>query len=207
MDSKRTLLEPIWLGSHLALDFLNTLASPKGTPIDWIDGGRSLLQWMVGAGILEPEIARKITATCGKSALDATAKEARKLREWFRGLTRAAKRDGRFAITDDVVKRLNRVLAREAGFQRIEASGRGSLQLVAATHWSDGGQLLVPIARAMAELVCEADTGLVKECEDASCTVWFYDRTKGHHRRWCSSAICGNRAKVAAFRERERSSR
>ncbi|MEQ1718679.1 MAG: CGNR zinc finger domain-containing protein, partial [Hyphomicrobium sp.] len=27
---------------------------------------------------------------------------------------------------------------------------------------------------------------------------------KGHRRRWCSQTMCGNRAKVAAFRERQR---
>jgi predicted RNA-binding Zn ribbon-like protein len=32
--------------------------------------------------------------------------------------------------------------------------------------------------------------------------MWFYDRTKGHRRRWCTSTGCGNRAKVAAFRAR-----
>ena len=37
-----------------------------------------------------------------------------------------------------------------------------------------------------------------------SCEWVFYDRSKNHTGRWCSMSACGGRAKVAAFRERER---
>jgi predicted RNA-binding Zn ribbon-like protein len=32
----------------------------------------------------------------------------------------------------------------------------------------------------------------------------FYDRSKNRSGRWCVMAECGNRAKVRAYRERER---
>jgi predicted RNA-binding Zn ribbon-like protein len=38
----------------------------------------------------------------------------------------------------------------------------------------------------------------------AGCTLWFVDRTKAHRRIFCSATTCGNRAKVAAFRQRQR---
>jgi CGNR zinc finger/Putative stress-induced transcription regulator len=44
-----------------------------------------------------------------------------------------------------------------------------------------------------------------KECSNPTCRSVFYDRSKNHSGRWCSMASCGNRAKVRAFRERERS--
>jgi hypothetical protein len=44
-----------------------------------------------------------------------------------------------------------------------------------------------------------------KECGNPTCRSVFYDRSKNHSGRWCSMASCGNRAKVRAFRERERS--
>jgi predicted RNA-binding Zn ribbon-like protein len=34
--------------------------------------------------------------------------------------------------------------------------------------------------------------------------AWFLDQTKAYKRRFCSAAVCVNRAKVAAFRERQR---
>jgi predicted RNA-binding Zn ribbon-like protein len=56
----------------------------------------------------------------------------------------------------------------------------------------------------MAELVCEADFAHIKTCEGAGCTLVFLDTTRDHRRRWCSMAVCGNRAKQAAHRRRSR---
>jgi predicted RNA-binding Zn ribbon-like protein len=42
----------------------------------------------------------------------------------------------------------------------------------------------------------------VKACEGPACTLMFADHTRGRARRWCSMAICGNRAKQAAHRQR-----
>lgn len=61
---------------------------------------------------------------------------------------------------------------------------------------------LAPVAEAVADLMANADFDLVRHCEGEACVLWFYDRTKGHRRRWCTPTGCGNRAKVAAFRAR-----
>jgi predicted RNA-binding Zn ribbon-like protein len=42
----------------------------------------------------------------------------------------------------------------------------------------------------------------MKACEGPACTLLFADHTRGHTRRWCSMALCGNRAKQAAYRHR-----
>jgi len=76
--------------------------------------------------------------------------------------------------------------------------------MVSRHAWRAPAELLVPIASAMADLLSQGETQLVRRCENPVCTLWFYDRTKGHRRRWCSQAVCGNRAKVAAFRVRKR---
>lgn len=39
----------------------------------------------------------------------------------------------------------------------------------------------------------------------ARCRRVFYDNTRSHTRRWCSYATCGNRANVASYRSRIRS--
>ncbi len=57
---------------------------------------------------------------------------------------------------------------------------------------------------AAADLLATGDFTLVKRCEDETCVLWFYDQTKSHHRRWCSTVLCGNRHKVAAYRKRRR---
>jgi predicted RNA-binding Zn ribbon-like protein len=56
--------------------------------------------------------------------------------------------------------------------------------------------------RKRALLVCEEDFASVKACEGHSCTLVFADYTRKRARRWCSMAICGNRAKQAVHRHR-----
>ncbi|MES6429106.1 CGNR zinc finger domain-containing protein [Cutibacterium acnes] len=42
----------------------------------------------------------------------------------------------------------------------------------------------------------------MKACEGPACTLMFADHTRARARRWCSMAVCGNRAKQAAHRSR-----
>jgi hypothetical protein len=44
----------------------------------------------------------------------------------------------------------------------------------------------------------------LKACAGEGCRSVFYDRSKNHSGRWCSMSRCGNRAKVRAWRERQR---
>jgi CGNR zinc finger len=44
-----------------------------------------------------------------------------------------------------------------------------------------------------------------KECGGEDCRSVFWDRSKNRSGRWCTMKDCGNRAKVRAYRERERS--
>src|SRR6266851_2979466 len=41
-------------------------------------------------------------------------------------------------------------------------------------------------------------------CELPGCGALLLSRSRSDRRRWCSMELCGNRAKVAAFRERQR---
>ena len=100
---------------------------------------------------------------------------------------------------------LNRLLERDEGFGRIVARDHGSaggLELRMMRRWRSPESLLLPIGEALAKFVCEEDFSNVKACEGPACTLMFADHTRGHARRWCSMAICGNRAKQAAHRHR-----
>ena len=50
----------------------------------------------------------------------------------------------------------------------------------------------------------ERATVRVRRCGDPRCSRVFFDATRNGRRRWCDMATCGNRAKAARFRERER---
>ena len=41
-------------------------------------------------------------------------------------------------------------------------------------------------------------------CELPSCGALLLSRSRSDRRRWCSMELCGNRAKVAAYRARQR---
>lgn len=44
----------------------------------------------------------------------------------------------------------------------------------------------------------------LKLCAAEDCRSVFYDRSKNRSGRWCSMDVCGNRAKVRAWRERQK---
>jgi predicted RNA-binding Zn ribbon-like protein len=84
------------------------------------------------------------------------------------------------------------------------ADGNRPFQLLTERKWRTPEALLLPIGEALARFVCNEDFSHVKACEGPACTLLFADHTRGHRRRWCSMALCGNRAKQAAHRSRLR---
>ncbi len=99
---------------------------------------------------------------------------------------------------------MNELLARDTGYPVVEAGdSEQPLRSRRTRRWTSPDELLHPVAQAVADLVCNEDFRLVRACEGSACTLLFLDRTKAHGRRWCSMAVCGNRAKVAAHRARK----
>ena len=138
--------------------------------------------------------------------MDRVASEARDLRAWFRQvITKPAVRHARGRAAEELEK-LNQILAMDCSYRQLEESDR-RLVLRERREFTRVRQLLVPVALSIAELVIDGGQSLVKRCANPSCTLWFYDRTKSHRRLFCSASVCGNRAKVAAFRERQRQSK
>jgi predicted RNA-binding Zn ribbon-like protein len=66
------------------------------------------------------------------------------------------------------------------------------------------GQALATIARDAVHLFGHAE-GRIRECSADNCQLVFYDESRTNNRRWCSMQRCGNRAKVKAFRAKEKS--
>jgi predicted RNA-binding Zn ribbon-like protein len=194
----------IFVGVAPGLDFLNSIATAVDTPIDWINDGEGLLNWLEQAQLVPADALKSIRSQALPGELDKVADQARSLREWFRGFVR--QRKGRPLTAKDLaqLEPLNRLLERDESFGRIVAgprSGGGRLQLQTVRRWRTPESLLSAIGEALAQLVCE-DFSDVKACEGPSCTLLFADHTRGRTRRWCSMALCGNRAKQAAHRHR-----
>ena len=192
----------IFVGDSLGLDFLNSIATPVDTVIDWIDNGEGYLSWLEQSRLVPGNVLRDMSARALPGELDKIADQARSLREWFRGFVRRHR--GRPLTTDSLaeLEPLNRLLDRDEAFTQIvsQSTRRGPFELQAVRRWRNPDALLLPVGEALARLVCSEDFSHVKACEGPACTLLFADHTRGHARRWCSMAICGNRAKQAAHR-------
>jgi predicted RNA-binding Zn ribbon-like protein len=191
---------PFLIAGHPAIDFLNSRATPGGVGIDWLQDGESMLGWC-NAVSLFPEVSlRELQRTVAPVALDRVAGEARELRELLRGLL---SRPNQLPTNPLLSRTLNGILAQGSAFSVLGKEG-DELRLEDRERLEKPGQLLIPIAKAIARLMVEEDLTRVRPCEGSGCSLWFLDQTKAAHRRFCSASGCGNRAKVAAFRSRAR---
>jgi predicted RNA-binding Zn ribbon-like protein len=197
--------DPVFVGDHLAMDFLNSVENPSDNSTDWMSDGRGLVGWLQRAKAIDASVAARILKNTEQKALDAVAGDARKLREWFRefptepdSCRKAPRRAGGITL-------LNRILAQDDSYGKVveleQTNGANRhAQFRRLNRWETPNQLLQPIAEAIARLICEEDLGLVRTCAGPTCTLMFLDKTRRRGRRWCSMAVCGNRAKAAAHR-------
>jgi predicted RNA-binding Zn ribbon-like protein len=193
---------PLFLAGHPALDFLNTAFFPDGLEMEVIGDGRALLDWLVGARLLGAVEADALLARTGAKTMDAAAAKARKLREQIRAwLERWRVAPGRPYRAE--IAMLNEVIAKGV-WRRHLVGGADGPQVTEQLEIAHAEALLPLLAGQIAALVTQEQASLIKQCAGSGCTLWFLDATKAHRRRFCSPTACGNRAKVAAFRQRQR---
>jgi predicted RNA-binding Zn ribbon-like protein len=201
----------IFIADAPALDFLNSVATPIDVEIDWIEDREGFLEWLEQAQFVPPGVLKALRAQAMPGQIDNVAAQARSLRGWFRKFVRCRKGSPLMAKDLQKLEPLNRLLECDERFSQIEprhagagdsALGFKALELQAMRRWRSPESLLLPIGEALAKFACEEDFSHVKACEGVACTLMFADHTRGRARRWCSMAICGNRAKQAAHRQR-----
>jgi predicted RNA-binding Zn ribbon-like protein len=186
---------PLFLAGHPALDFLNTRMRVDGEVVDFLESDDDVLRWLEQAGLAVPE-------AHPRAAPPALVDAARTLRENIRSLVEKRKAGQR---GDPTV--LNRFLAEAQSHPRLVWSNPRSVSVERVRRQDTPARILAPVAEAAAQLLATGDFTLVKRCEDETCVLWFSDQTRSHHRRWCSTMLCGNRHKVAAYRRRRRARR
>jgi predicted RNA-binding Zn ribbon-like protein len=207
----------LFIADHLGLDFLNSIAVPVDTQVEWLASGEDLLAWIKQAHLVPDDVLNAFRKGVLPGELDAIAAQARALRDWFKLFV--YKHMGR-PIEPNALRQLqplNQLLARDDEFGQIMVrdrlqkqghshgdakNGVSGLVLRRQRRWQSPESLLLPLARSLADLVCTEDFTYVKACEGPDCTLLFVDRTRGRARRWCSMAVCGNRVKQAAHRKR-----
>ena len=196
-------MKPLFLGSHPAMDFLNTRMTPRGESLELIGDGASYAAWLEGSGLLHAATASKLRRRFGAAALDEAAAQARSLRKWARDWI-ARWRDAPGGAYKTELRRLNHLMSRATRYPEMVITKDG-LQVTERWRIDAADALIAVVAAQIASLVATEEPAHVKRCAGPGCTLWFVDRTKAHSRLFCSATACGNRAKVAAFRERQRS--
>jgi predicted RNA-binding Zn ribbon-like protein len=183
---------PPRVGDHLALDLLNTVFVLNGELVDSLQSDKDVLRWLAGIGW-------PVKDNLANSKPDTLLHSARTLREAIRKLVETRKAGKRADVAH-----FNAFLAESQSHLKLSPGKGGTLNLEREWKQRTPEEILAPLAESAAELLSTGDFNLVRHCEDSECVLWFYDRTRSHHRRWCSMATCGNRNKVAAFRTRHR---
>jgi len=204
-----------YIADNSALDLLNSIAAPTGTEIEWLSDGQDLLDWLEQAKLVSSAELDQFRNDNSLRACDAIATKTRELREWFRQFV--IKHAGQ-PLSASALKELtpiNEILQNNNVYTQISSdfiidsksvTANSALVCLRLRHWRDEHDLLLVLAEAMAELICSTDFNLVKNCEGPKCTLWFYDISKNHSRRWCTMSICGNRAKAALHRAKKKAS-
>jgi predicted RNA-binding Zn ribbon-like protein len=197
----------IFVADAPGLDFLNSVATPFGEVVDWIDSGDGLLDWLRQAKLVPSEVLEAMKGRAMPGELDKVADQARSLREWFRGFVREHMGRPLTAEALHELEPLNHLLERDEAFSQLvpyRDGDRSRLELRLTRRWRSPDSLLLPIGETLAQFVCQENFTDVKACEGHSCTLMFADHTRRRARRWCSMAACGNRAKQSAHRSRLR---
>lgn len=189
MDFKQLSSPPLFLADNLALDFINSEYGTGDDRHDCFEDDLSVIDWLITAGLVSK----------GMEAPAGLLTEARQLRDALRAVVHAARHS--VAVNLDAV---NRILEKGHPLTRLqwdEDAQRYHVDFHADSHSAES--LLWPVADALVKLVTGDKFEFVRQCEAHNCILLFHDLSKSHRRRWCSMATCGNRMKVAAFRNRK----
>ncbi|WP_285128565.1 CGNR zinc finger domain-containing protein [Leclercia adecarboxylata] len=189
MEIKQASSPPLFLADNLALDFINSEYGTGEERHDCFEDNLSVIDWLETAGLVPK----------GTEAPDDLLFEARQLRDAARAVVHAAMKSVAANLT--VINKVLQAGRPEIALQWDENTQRYRVEVCSDALSSAG--LLWPIADALVKLVTDDKFEYVRQCEAHNCILLFHDLSKSHRRRWCSMATCGNRMKVAAYRNRK----
>jgi len=196
----------LFLADTLCLDLVNTEIVVHRQPLDLLPDFPSLLCWLRRAGVLTSvETGKAQRRWPPSSETSAALQAAKELRSILRRAAASIAAGGELPARALAI--LNPLLARSPARAELVRTAEGQIIKRFRLDPKEPTDLLCPIAENAADLFSAGDHRLIKKCSNADCILFFYDRTKNHRRRWCSAEGCGNRAKVAAHRERQRQTR
>ena len=192
-----------FVGHYSCLDFVNTeFTKVDGHRVDGLRGIGDLIEWLCESQLINRSQAQRVLNSCGHDHAAARVyRNAIALRGALREM--AAKLAARRPIPHESLEAINKTMEKRPGC-RLLARSSGRFEEMTRLDPDEPDQLLMPIAQSASDLLCHGDPALVKRCANPACGAFFYDTSKNHTRRWCSTTGCGNRMRVAAHYRRSR---
>jgi predicted RNA-binding Zn ribbon-like protein len=190
----------LFLGNHVALDFLNTRPIQNGEAQELLPDFDALLRWFRAAELLSNQQVSALQRSWARSEpAQQVLKELRRFREDLRKelLSVEAGAD----LHRITIDKLNTLLAAHPMITTVKQTETG-LHMGLSFEANRPEDLFAPLAQATAELFTKADRSRLRKC--GQCVLHFLDTSKKGTRRWCSMQLCGNRLKVAAYAQRKR---
>lgn len=186
----------------LALDFTNTVHDwTDPTPRDDFSQYTDLLAFGQQAHLIHDAELEHLAEVAARRPREATATLAlaKAVRETiFRIMSALA--SGGYPDEDDIYSiqtQLNEALTN----RRLVSSGR-------RFHWEWTSAAcpldrpLWPVIQSAVDFLTDGDIDRLRMCAADDCSWFFIDNSRNKSRKWCSMETCGNRAKIARYRER-----
>jgi predicted RNA-binding Zn ribbon-like protein len=202
----RTLALPVQQG-HVAstqdgMDFVNTL-DLHPTPHDHLSSADAALDWLAVHDLMHGTARDSLLREYEESPQRGRQMLGRlhRLRAAMRGVLEATVAGTPPAGQD--LDEINRALRTHYVYELVP--GRDGVTL---EHRHQGDPVDGAMARLAESIARELIQGVrerLRICANEQCRWVFLDTSRTGRRKWCSMSTCGNRAKVARHRERQRS--
>ena len=190
----------LFIANDPSLDFVNTEVMLAGVRTDLLQSFTDLTLWFEQANLAStPDLHRLAKVWADTREAQTAFQAARALRGVLRNSVE------RLVSTGKVLHDLAGLLTKELQHPCLATDvihSHGRLKTKPRWILEQPRDLSVVVAHYAANFFAVTDYSAVRKCENPECILYFYDTSKNHTRRWCSMSLCGNRAKVAAFRDR-----
>jgi predicted RNA-binding Zn ribbon-like protein len=189
--------EFLFLGGHPAIDLANTLVPPPGLNLEFLRTWGDVIDWL-GRAKISTSPALNLPGEQCTPAL----KSFLKFRDTWRNELSQIVAHGK--VSEVFLEQLNQILSSDPFTETLTRNHQAGFHIARSSSRLRGEKLALALAsHQVAGFLAVANPDFIRRCANtASCVLYFYDTTKNHHRQWCSTATCGNRHKVAAFRRR-----
>jgi predicted RNA-binding Zn ribbon-like protein len=189
----------LFVGNHLLLDFINTRPIMDGEAVELLPDGSALARWLGAADLVDKRESAQLMRRWSAPEFAAGVQELREFRERVRETV--LKMEQGEHVPPAVLKNLNGLLVNYPDLEQV-AQGEAGLERRRLFAPEIPAHAFAPLADAFADLLTATPVSRIRKCN--SCVLHFYDTSKKGTRVWCSMNLCGNRAKVAAYADRQR---